>query len=50
MTQLGDDSLEQINLQIFEVTKLALNKISSMSIDDSDIKNSIEKIKTKVVH
>ena len=45
-----NDSLEQINLQIFEVTKLTLNKISTLSVDDSDIKNSIEKIKMKVVH
>ena len=45
-----NDSLEQINLQIFEVTKLTLNKISKFSIDDNEIKNSIDKIKEKVVH
>ena len=45
-----NDSLEQINLQIFEVTKLTLNKISKFSIDDNEIKNSIDKIKAKVVH
>ena len=45
-----NNSLEQINLQIFEVTKLTLNKISKFSIDDNEIKNSIDKIKEKVVH
>ena len=45
-----NNSLEQINLQIFEVTKLTLNKISKFSIDDNEIKNSIDKIKAKVVH
>ncbi len=45
-----NNSLEQINLQIFEVTKLTLSKISKFSIDDNEIKNSIDKIKAKVVH
>ena len=45
-----NDSLDQINLQIFEVTKLTLNKISKFSIDDNEIKNSIDKIKSKVIH
>ena len=45
-----NNSLEQINSQIFEVTKLTLNKISKFSIDDNEIKNSIDKIKSKVIH
>ena len=45
-----NNSLEQINSQIFEITKLTLNKISTLNIDDSEIKNSIEKMKSKVAN
>ena len=45
-----NNSLEQINSQIFEVTKLTLNKISTLNIDDKEIKNSIEKMKSKVAN
>ena len=44
------DSLDQINMQIFEVTKLTLNKICSFNIDDGEIKNSIKKVKPKVIN
>ena len=43
-----NNSLEQINSQIFEVTKLTLNKISTLNIDDKEIKNSIEKKRLRV--
>ncbi len=44
------DSLDQINMQIFEVTRLTLNKICSLNIDDSEIKDSIKKVQPKVVN
>ena len=40
----------EINNQIFEITKLILSKLSSMPIDDNEIKNSVTEAQSKSLH
>ena len=45
------DSIKKISNQILEITKLALSKVSSMPINDKEIKDSVTKAQsTKSVH
>ena len=44
------DSLNKINDQIFDITKLTLSKISNMDIDENDIKEVIKNIQPKVTN
>ena len=44
------NSLNQINDQIFDITKLTLAKISSIRVSDNDIKDIIKKEQQKVVN
>ena len=43
-------SLTQIHLQIQEITKLSLSKITSMTINDHEIKQSIANIQSKIMN
>ena len=45
-----DESLIQINDQIYEITKLIVSKISNIEINNDDIKDAIKKIDTKVIN
>jgi len=44
------NALNQINDQIFDITKLTLAKISSIRVSDNDIKDIIKKEQQKVVN
>ena len=44
------NSLNKINDQIFDITKLTLSKISNMDIDENDIKEVIKNIQPKVTN
>ena len=41
------ESIKKINNQILEITKLTLSKLSSMPVDDKEIKDSITKAQSK---
>jgi F-type H+-transporting ATPase subunit b len=41
------DSLNQINDQVYDITKLTLSKISNMDVNDADIKEVVKSIKHK---
>jgi len=45
-----NDAVNQINEQIFEITKLTLSKITSIKITDQEIKNSVSKTKLENKH
>ena len=45
-----NDAVNQINQQIFEITKLTLSKITSIKISDLEIKNSVSKTKLESKH
>ena len=45
-----NDAVNQINQQIFEITKLTLSKITSIKITDQEIKNSVSKTKLENKH
>ena len=45
-----NDAVNQINQQIFEITKLTLSKITSIKISDLEIKNSVSKTKLENKH
>tara|TARA_B110000196_G_scaffold168956_1_gene145046 strand:+ start:191 stop:685 length:495 start_codon:yes stop_codon:yes gene_type:complete len=44
------DSLNQINDQIFDITKLTLSKISSIGVSDNDIKDIVTSEQQKLVN
>ena len=44
------DSIENISKQILEITKLTLSKLSSMPVNDEEIKESVIKAQSKQVH
>ena len=44
------DSIKNINKQIIEITKLTLSKLSSISVNDEEIKISVMKAQSKQVH
>ena len=44
------DSLSQINDQIYEITKLTLSTISSININDEDIKDVVKGVKQEVLN
>ena len=44
------DSLNQINDQIFDITKLTLSKISSIGVSDNDIKNIVTSEQQKLIN
>ena len=44
------DSLNQINDQIYDITKLTISKISSIYVSDNDIKNVVKSVQQKVVN
>ena len=44
------DSLNQINDQIYDITKLTISKISSIYVSDNDIKDVIKSVQQKVVN
>jgi F-type H+-transporting ATPase subunit b len=44
------ESLKKIHSQIYEITKLVLSKISSVSVSDNEIKDAVDTIKKKAVH
>jgi F-type H+-transporting ATPase subunit b len=45
-----NESLNQINEQIFEITKLTISKISGTKINDDEIKNALKKIQQKAIN
>ena len=45
-----NNAVNQINEQIFEITKLTLSKITSIKITDQEIKNSVSKTKLENKH
>ena len=44
------DSLNQINDQIFDITKLTLSKISSIGVSDNDIKDIVTSEQQKLIN
>ena len=44
------DSLNQINDQIYEITKLTLSRISSINVNDEDIKDVVKNVKQEVLN
>ena len=44
------DSLNQINDQIFDITKLTLSKISSIGVSDNDIKDIVTNEQQKLIN
>ena len=44
------DSLNQINDQIYDITKLTISKISSIYVSDNDIKDVVKSVQQKVVN
>jgi F-type H+-transporting ATPase subunit b len=44
------ESLQKIHAQIYEITKLALSKISTVSVSDNEIKEVVDTVEKKVIH
>ena len=44
------DSLNQINDQIYEITKLTLSRISSINVNDEDFKDVVKNVKQEVLN
>ena len=44
------DSLDQINDQIYEITKLTLSKISNIKVNDNEIVQAVNKVKQTMVN
>ena len=44
------ESLKKIDNQIYEITKLTISKISSISINDNEIKEVVDSIQRRVSH
>ena len=45
-----DESLIQINDQIFEITKLTLSKISNIKVKDSEVKEIVQSVQNGVIN
>tara|TARA_Y100000590_G_C15365820_1_gene880694 strand:+ start:223 stop:717 length:495 start_codon:yes stop_codon:yes gene_type:complete len=43
-------SLDNINQEIYVIAKLALSKISSISVDEKEIKDSVDSVNLKIVN
>ena len=45
-----EDSLKQINDQIYEITKLTLSKISNIKADENEIKDVVTSVQQRIVN
>jgi hypothetical protein len=44
------ESLQKIHTEIYGITKLTLSKISSIPINDNEIKEVVDSLNQKVIH
>ena len=45
-----NESLKEINDQIYNITKLALSKVSNIQTNDTEIKEAVEIVKTRAIN
>ena len=50
MEKNKQNSIKELNDQIFEITKLTLSKLSSMSVNNQEIKDSITKTQSSLIN